>query len=80
MTTLQQIDDFANFARQLAEAEGEHVPMDDLYDRWREQAYRDEDRAAVLASIRDFENGDRGRPVQEFLADLDGEAVIDEGT
>jgi len=66
----EKIDDFTTFAKSQVSKE-ENVSIDTLYDRWRELAFREEDALAVLASLRDLENGERGQPVEEFLADFD---------
>jgi hypothetical protein len=42
-----------------------------LYGQWRSQAFRDVDASAVAASIRDLESGERGEPLEAFLADFD---------
>lgn len=72
MTTIDQIDDFAQFAKRLL-AGGHNLTIDDLYDQWRRQALKDTDRLAVQASLRDVEKGERGQPVEEFLADFESQ-------
>jgi len=67
---LDRIDEFANFAKAQV-VKGEFQSLDDLYDQWREQVYRDEDFQAIQASLRDMENGETGRPLQTFLAEFD---------
>jgi hypothetical protein len=65
-TTIKEINDFARFARAHLEASDESLSIDELFDRWREQCPSVEDTLAVRASIRDMENGESGRPLDEF--------------
>ena len=73
MATIEQIQDLSHFIQRLPQRERDALSMDDIYQRWREQAFREEDLLAVKASLRDFENGERGRPVTEFLEQFDAE-------
>ena len=72
MTTVEQIDDFAEFAKHQLVSGHDHS-IDELYDQWRRLAFRDTDAQAVQASLRDLENGERGQPVDEFLAEFDNQ-------
>jgi len=69
-TTEQDIDSFAQFAKQkLAQAEGE-LSMDDIYDEWRIQHPPSEDALAIKAALRDMHNGERGQPFDEFVQEF----------
>ncbi|MEQ8848602.1 hypothetical protein [Botrimarina sp.] len=70
MDTASQITDFANFAMSQLQAQRK-ASIDDLYLEWRTEVFRDVDAAAVMASVRDVEAGERGRPVAEFLREFD---------
>ena len=73
MATITEITDLNQFMLSLPEGEREGLTIDALYERWRELAFRSEDLLAVKASLRDFENGQRGRPFAEFLSEFDTE-------
>lgn len=73
MATIEQIDDLSRFIQSLPAGERDALSIDEIYERWREQAFKHEDLLAVKASLRDYENGERGRPVEDFLADFDAE-------
>jgi len=47
--------------------------IDDLYDQWRRLAFRNTDALAVQASLRDLESGERGQPIDKFLAEFDNQ-------
>jgi len=70
MTTIDQIEDFATFARNQLGSGQEHS-IDDLYHQWRQHLFKDSDVLAVQASLRDLQNGERGQPLGEFLAEFD---------
>jgi hypothetical protein len=70
MSTMQQIEDFSSFAKSKI-GKDDSVSIDELYGQWRSQAFRDVDASAVAASIRDLESGERGEPLEAFLADFD---------
>ncbi len=72
MNTLDQINDFSAFAKSRL-GSGEQVDIDQLYDEWRIQAFADIDALAVQASVGDLENGERGEPLDEFLAEFERE-------
>lgn len=76
MTTIQQIEDFSRFAKQLVE-EGNELPLDAIFDRWHEEAFREEDLVRVQESVNDFKNGERGRPIEQFLAEFDSRQRAD---
>ena len=73
-TTEQDIDSFAQ--QKLAQAEGE-LSMDDIYDEWRIQHPPSEDALAIKAALRDMHNGEKGRPLDEFLTELRAEKSIE---
>jgi hypothetical protein len=77
MTTIDQIDEFSVFAKERLGSEPDRS-MDELYEEWRRRAFKDVDALAILASLRDLKNGERGQPVEEFLAEFDAER--DQGT
>lgn len=62
MNTVNQINEFASFALGRLQTQNQ-ASIDDLYLEWRTEAFRDIDAAAVMASVRDIEAGERGRPV-----------------
>lgn len=70
MASIEQIQDFNRFVEQLPDAEREHLSMDEIYDRWRQLAFADEDVAAVRKSLDDFEAGERGEPAEDVLAEF----------
>lgn len=70
MLTSVLIEDFAQFARERVNQRGEDFPIDDLFDEWRTQQPPAEDWLAIKASLRDMENGDTGRPFEEFAAEF----------
>jgi len=70
MSTIQEIEDFSSFARSKI-GKDNSVSIDELYAQWRSQASRDVDASAVAASVRDLESGERGEPLESFLADFD---------
>ena len=72
MSTIDQIEAFTTFAKNQL-GSGQVRSIDDRYHQWRQQAFQDTDRLAVQASIRDFQNGERGQPLDEFLAEFDAE-------
>ena len=73
MATTDQIDEFSRFAKQLSEQEGKEIPLDIIFDRWHEEAFRDKDLLRIQASVRDYENGERGQPAEEVLAEFRNE-------
>lgn len=68
-TTTEELDRFAEFARQRLGNGGSGLSLDELFDLWRSENPSDElyaeNVAAVNAAIQDFRNGDRGTPVGE---------------
>lgn len=70
MSATEQLERFTAFARAITRAEGEEISLEEIYSRWWEEQHRDADLAAIEEAHRDYENGDRGRPVEEMLADF----------
>ncbi len=73
MATAEQIQDLSRFIDTLPEQDRQALSMDEIYDRWRSLAIRHEDLLAVKASLWDFDQGERGRPLEDFLAEFDAE-------
>ncbi len=65
-TTVKEIEDFTRFARARIEASEEPLSIDDLFDQWREDCPSAEDALAIRASIRDTEQGESGRSLDQF--------------
>ena len=75
-TSLEKtIDDFARFAKSHST---EDVTIDELYDRWRENTFKDIDALAVQASLHDMERGETGRPFDKFADEFRKKNSIDE--
>lgn len=70
MATIEQIQVFTAFAVQLSAQEGEGISLDEIYDRWREKTLRPTDASAVQASLRDMDQGETGRPFDEFAEEF----------
>ena len=76
MSIIDQIEDFSAFAKTRIQG-NQDVSIDELYGQWRDQAFASVDAHAVAASIRDIEQGERGEPLEEFLADFDAKRSTD---
>jgi len=70
MGTIEQIEEFTRFAKLLVEKEGAGIPLEAIFDRWHEEAFRDEDLLRIQASVDDFNNGERGELAEEILANF----------
>ncbi len=70
MATLDHLNDFSAFAAGRLNGHAE-PSIDELYEEWRAKAFADIDGRAVMASVRDLEAGERGQPLDEFLAEFD---------
>jgi hypothetical protein len=69
MSTSELVHDFSNFA--AGRLTGATEPsIDELYEEWRSKAFQEVDAAAVMASVRDLEAGERGRPFDEFMEEF----------
>jgi len=75
MATIEQIDQFTRFAKQLVEKEGAELPLDAIFDRWHEETFRDEDLLRIQASVNDYDQGERGQPAKEVLAEFRADRV-----
>lgn len=73
MSTAEQIDDLYRFAKALPQEELDALSIDEVYDRWRGDALREEDIEAIRESYADFQNGERGVPAKESMAQLRNE-------
>ncbi len=79
MTTNEQIDQFAAFAKQLCQSDdGAALSLDEIYDRWRQEALGEEDLLAIQASLRDYEQGERGQPAAEVFAEIRAKRSADQ--
>jgi len=78
MGTIEQLEDFTRFTKLTLEKEGRELPLDAIFDRWHEEAFRDEDLARIQASVNDYDNGERGRPLNEFLAEFDAKQAAED--
>lgn len=74
MTTLRDIDSFANFARARAAADSSNLTIDELFELWRSEnpsgLQGQEDLEAARAALNDYRDGERGRPAGEFTSEL----------
>jgi hypothetical protein len=70
MRTSELIEDFAQFAREQVNLRGESLPLDNLFDEWRILNPPSEDWPAIQASLRDMENGETGRPFEDFVSEF----------
>jgi hypothetical protein len=69
MNKLEQVDEFAAFAKMRLERDSS-AGIDDLYDQWRQTAFADLDAKAVVASVKDVERGERGIPTEPCIPNL----------
>ena len=72
MSTLDSLHEFSAFASERL-AESSDPTIDELYEEWRSKKFEEIDAVAVMASVRDLESGERGQPLDKFLADFDRE-------
>lgn len=70
MATIDQFDDLYRFAKAIPPQEFTKLSVDEIYDRWREDKVFDEDTHAIQEALDSYDRGERGRPVEEFLADF----------
>jgi hypothetical protein len=69
-TTEQELDSFVRFAKERLGRGGGDLVIDELFDQWRLLHPPAEDVLAIKASIRDMENGERGRSFQRFAEEF----------
>jgi hypothetical protein len=72
--TQSDLHQFQEFAKVVITQSGEHLTLDELWDRWRlncpfEQE-ENENILAAKAAVRDMENGDLGIPVEQHLEEV----------
>lgn len=84
MSTIKQdIQSFAEFARQQLSDCDSKLTIDELFDMWRAENPSGEELGksvvAVKAALRDMEAGDMGTPADEHLAQLRGRFSIPQG-
>lgn len=65
-TSEHEIDSFSEFAKSQLNNRGSDVSLDELFDEWRIANPPPDDALAIKASLRDMENGETGRPFEEF--------------
>lgn len=70
MPTSELIENFSRFAREQVSRRGEDLPIDELFDEWRTQNPPADDWLAIRASLRDIEQGEAGRPFDEFAKEF----------
>ncbi len=70
MPTIELIESFSEFAKAKVDQAGNDLSIDDLYDEWRTQHPPADDLLAIKASLRDMENGDTGRSLDDFAAEF----------
>ena len=73
MATTQQLKDLSHFIETLPPVEREALSIDEIYGRWRDQAFREEDFLEIQSAVQNFQNGDRGRPFSDFIAEFKAE-------
>ncbi len=73
MATIAEIQDLNQFLTTLPDGEREQASIDVLYDRWRKQAFEDMKFRELEASILRSKNGEKGQPLDEFLAEVKAE-------
>lgn len=71
MATIEQIDDLYRFAIELPPAERDALTVDEIYGRWR--SLHEEDVKAIQIALDSYNRGERGRPVEKFLAEFRAE-------
>lgn len=81
-TTAQELESFSRFAKKRLSGADTGPSLDQLFDLWRIENPSDTDYtenvAAVAGAIKDFRNGDRGRPAGELSRELRVELGISE--
>ncbi|MDA1018164.1 MAG: hypothetical protein O3A00_27380 [Planctomycetota bacterium] len=72
--TIQELNNFHQFALQKLASGANDVSLDDLFDMWQIEntsaETREVDLLAVQAAVRDLEGGDRGVPFEEHVREL----------
>ncbi len=70
MSINEQLAQFNAFAHELAQQMGGDLTIDEVYDKWWNDHHQTEDLAALKEAHSEYEQGERGRPAAEVLADL----------
>ena len=70
LSVKEQLESFTTFAQKMIESTDDELSMDELYDQWRLNHGSAVDTLAIQASLRDMENGERGRPFSEFAQEF----------
>ena len=70
MATTELIESFTRFAKEKVDREGNDLSIDDLFDEWRNQHPPADNLLAIKASLRDMENGEAGRPFDDFAKEF----------
>ncbi len=70
----QQLDQFQQFALTRLQSSRVELSIDELYDEWRREnpdpQDLERDARAIAASLRDFDQGNQGRPVEDFVREF----------
>jgi hypothetical protein len=73
-TTREEVQGFVRYATEHLDNGGAHHTIEELFEMWRyenpSQEQYDRDFASVMASIEDYRNGERGRPVDPDSTEL----------
>jgi hypothetical protein len=69
-TSEHEIESFSEFAKSQLKDSRSDASIDELFEEWRTLNPPSEDALAIQASIRDMENGETGRPFEEFAAEF----------
>lgn len=69
MTLSEQLDQFNAFAHRLVQQLGDELTIDEVYGKWWSDHHQSEDLAAIKEAHAQYEAGERGRPVEQILAD-----------
>lgn len=77
MTLSEQLDQFNAFANRLAEQMGNELSIDEVYDKWWSDHRQSADLAAIREAHAEYQEGKRGRPAKEVLADLRSNRNVD---
>ncbi len=67
MATIEQIENFTLFAKSVSQAEGESIPLAQIYDRWWQEQHQDEDLLAIREAHAEYQKGERGELAREEL-------------
>jgi hypothetical protein len=74
-TATQELQSFYQFAEQRLRNGGSDLTLDDLFGEWRACNPMTEELQtnvlAVRAALRDLDAGEKGQPIEEFLAEFE---------